>query len=135
MSRATLRSAIATASPDQQIISLFEQFHVAEQKWAEARETYGQDHPEVKRARRVVDKIDQQIEARIDGILEGLKTKAVSYKARVQALQQEVDNLRKAQIEASIKQRPYFQLRREIETLQAMRERLQMRLFQEKVDR
>jgi uncharacterized protein involved in exopolysaccharide biosynthesis len=134
LTRVALRQAISTAAPDSQAIALFEQLANAEQKLAALTESQGPDHPEIKSVRRVQERIKRQIEDRLDGILTGLKLKGEAENARVEALQRELDAYKKRNIEMAIQRRPYFQARRDLEALQMIRERLTLRLIQEKVD-
>jgi hypothetical protein len=134
LSRAELKKAIATASPDQQLANLLDQLHSAEQKMASLTDSFGPDHPEIKSARRLIEKINQQVEDRIDGILKGLEAKAESERARMEDLAKALDAARTRDIEDAVQFRPYFQAKRDLESLQTVRERLQLRLIQEKID-
>jgi polysaccharide biosynthesis transport protein len=132
--RSDYQKAVVTASPDSLLLELLGRLTLAEQYYAEASETYGLDHPEVKRKRRLQDEVKKQVNERLEDILEGLKTKTAAYKARVDSLQIQVDNAKKVDIEAALKRRPYFQAKRDLETLQAIRDRLMMRIIQEKIE-
>ena len=50
------------------------------------------------------------------------------------SLQAEVERTKKSDMELAIKRRPYNQARRDLETLQYMREKLAIRILQEKID-
>jgi uncharacterized protein involved in exopolysaccharide biosynthesis len=134
LSRPELLKLLPTASPDPLLLELCKRKQTADQDLAEASDTYGQGHPEVTRKVRLVKIIDQQINERMDGILNGLKIKMESYKQKVDSLKAEVDKVKKNDIELAIKSRPYFQKKRDLETLQAMRERLQYRILQDRID-
>jgi capsular exopolysaccharide synthesis family protein len=56
-------------------------------------------------------------------------------KAKADSLQAQVDAAKKADIEAAITRGPYFQAKRDLETLQSARERLAYRLIAERVDK
>ncbi len=134
LARAELKKAVVTASPDQQLQALMEQQALAEQKLADLVESYAPEHPEVKRITRVLAQISKQVEDRLDGILNGLKAKQESEKAHVDALKTEVDVYRKYDIKTAISRRPYWDAKRELENLQLIRDRLQLRIIQEKVE-
>lgn len=135
MPQKELRKTIPTASPDPILISLLQNLATAEQNLAESTETYGPEHTEVRRKKKILETIDKQVAERIEGILEGLKTKSASYKAKVDFLQEELERAKKAEIVTAIKSRPYQDAKRELETLQGMQERLRLRIMQEKIDR
>ena len=134
MSRPDLRKAIATASPDTQLADLFTQLHMADQKMAGMVEGYGMDHPDVKSARRLLEKINQQIDERVDGIIKGLQVKTLGEQARYTNLQSEVEKFRTYDIKKAVERRPYWQDKRDLDNLQIARERLQYKITQERVD-
>ncbi len=134
LTRVELRKAVMIASPDQQLGVLHEQFSGAEQKMADMVESYSPEHPEMKRIRRVIEQINTQINDRLDGILEGLKARTLAQKSGLDRLQAEVDKAKKTDIETAIKRRPYFLAKRDLESLQLVRERLNLRIVQEKID-
>jgi len=70
----------------------------------------------------------------LDGILLGLKTRTDSLKAKLEGLEGEVNRARTNDINAAIARRPYFQLKRDLESAQLIRERLALRVIQEEVD-
>jgi beta-lactamase regulating signal transducer with metallopeptidase domain len=133
LSRAEIRRAITTAVPDPLVVKLFENLQSTEQKLAEA-EAFGPDHPDVHRAKRLVTVINKQIEERLDGILAGLKAKTEAEKARLEDLEKEAERYKALGLDRAIRSRPYWQAKRDLETLRLVRERLQLRLMQEKVD-
>jgi capsular exopolysaccharide synthesis family protein len=134
MSRPELKKSVATASPDPILNELLLKLNMTEQKYAEDIEAYGVDHPEVKRTRRILEQIDVQVNDRLDGILEGLRAKMLSQKATLDAMAIGVKDAKDKDIKAALERRPYDLARRDLETAQQVRERLWMRLIQEKVD-
>ncbi len=131
---AQLRRALPTAAPDTQLATLLEQLATAEQKLVEKVEDYGGGGPEVKRARRVIEKINEQIQDRLDGILQGLKVRLSAQTAKIAALQKELDNAKTTTIKAAIERRSYDQAKRDLEALRLAREKLALRIIQEEVD-
>lgn len=134
LSRSHLRKAIATASPDQQLIDLLSQLHVSEQKLAGMGENLASEHPDVKSARRVLETINKQVDDRLEGILKGLEAKTQADRARWEDLEKEVDRYKRYGIDQAIKRRPYYHAKRDLENLQLLRERLHLRLVQERID-
>jgi polysaccharide biosynthesis transport protein len=122
------------ASPDPQLGILLERLADTEQKLASLSEIYSPEHPEIASLRKMFDKITTQVNDRLDGILEGLKAKTLSSKARLDRLQAEVDKAKSNDIKTAIDRRPYAQAKRDLESLQLVRERLTLRIIQEKVD-
>jgi hypothetical protein len=134
LSRPELRKAIMTASPDPQLSELFNAMAVTEQKLADLSDNHAADHPDVKRMKRVLQTINTQVNDRLDGILEGLKARAASHKAKLERLQAEVEKAKVHDIATAIQRRPYFQAKRDLESLQEVLAALKRRVIQEKID-
>jgi capsular exopolysaccharide synthesis family protein len=134
LTREELRKAVATASPDPQLVELLSKLHETKQRLASMEASYGPEHPDFKATQMLRDEVDKQIEDRLDGILTGLKAKVESERARVRLLEEQVNQFKTNEIDLAIKRRPYWQARRDLESLQVVRERLQWRIYQEKVD-
>jgi polysaccharide biosynthesis transport protein len=129
-----LKKAVTVASPDQQLQTLMERLADTEQKLASLSEVYSAAHPEVSSLRKMFEQINRQVNDRLDGILAGLSAKTAQAKARLDELAREVDQAKNRDIRAAIDRRPYFQAKRDLESLQLVRERLTLRIIQEKVD-
>jgi len=134
MTRPELKKAVAIAAPDAHLAQLIDRQAEAEQKLASMSEAYSPEHPDIVALRKTFDTINRQINERLDGILEGLKARTAQFKARLDELTSEVDKAKKIDIDAAIERRPYFQAKRDMESLQFMREGIGRRVTQEKVD-
>jgi polysaccharide biosynthesis transport protein len=134
MTRPELKKAVAIAAPDAHLAQLIDRQADAEQKLASMSEAYSPEHPDIVALRKTLDTINRQINERLDGILEGLKARTAQFKARLDELTGEVDKAKKIDIDAAIERRPYFQAKRDMESLQFMREGIGRRVTQEKVD-
>ena len=129
-----LKKALPTVVPDHILSELLSRQTLGEEEMAKLLVTYGSDQTDVKRMRAVLETTKKQIDERFEGILFGLKAKLDSQKARLDTLQGEVDKLKKSDRELAAKRRPYYQAKRDLESLQLMREKLMMRIMQEKID-
>ena len=127
------RNAISIAAPDVQFGVLQARQAEVEQKLAALIETHAKDHPEVVSNMRVLETINRQINDRGLGMLEGLKAKTAQFKARLEELDRELVEVRKREREAPTHYRVYFNRKRELENLQQVRDRLQMRILEEKI--
>jgi polysaccharide biosynthesis transport protein len=134
LSRPELKKAVTVASPDMQLQTLMERLADTEQKLASLSQVYSDAHPEVASLRKMFQQIDIQVNDRLEGILAGLHAKTAQAKARLDELAREVDHAKNRDIKAAIDRRPYFQAKRDLESLQLVRERLTLRIIQEKVD-
>ena len=134
LSRPEFKKAVTIAFPDPQLSTLLEQLAAAEQRFASDSEKLGSENPELLSTKRLLRKIEEQVNERLDGILLGLKTRTDSLKAKLEGLVAEVNKARTNDINAAIARRPYFQLKRDLESAQLVRERLALRVIQEQVD-
>ena len=134
LSRADLRRALLTVVADGPLGELLNHQARTEQELAKLTEGYGSEHPDVKRVQVVLDTNKRQIEARLDGILIGLKAKREAERARLEGLEAEVQKAKQSDLKAAIERRGFFQAKRDLENLQYIREKLMMRIIQEKIE-
>ena len=134
LSPTEFRNAIAIAAPDVHSGALQARQAEVEQKLAGLSETHAKEHPEVVTLKRILETINRQVDDRRLGILEGLKAKTAQYKARLEELDRELVEVRKRDREAPTHYRVYFNRKRELENFQQVRDRLQMRIIEEKIN-
>jgi beta-lactamase regulating signal transducer with metallopeptidase domain len=134
MPGAELRHAIMVAYPDAQLAALLENQNAAERKLAELRTEFTSTHPEVQRASNVLHTVNRQTDDRLEGFLRGLKAKLDSEAAGLGAMQKSIGEARDRDIQRARERRRYFEAKRDLETLTALRDRLQMQLIAEKIN-
>jgi beta-lactamase regulating signal transducer with metallopeptidase domain len=134
LSRPELRRVIQTAAPDPQLLVFLERLAESEQKYASLSELYAKDHPEVKALSRILQKVSQQIEERLDGILAGLKVRRDSLAVQEKELRTQIEEYMQRDLDAPGRYRDFFKLKRELENLYTVRDRLHLRLLEEKID-
>ena len=128
------RKAMSTASPDMQLSQLQETLASREQALAGLTNSYSLNHPDVKGLRDVIAVLNQQIDIRLDGILRGLKVNLDGREAHLKTLTAEVAAAKNKDMDEAQKRRPYQNLKRELDSIQYVRERLNVRIWQEKVE-
>jgi capsular exopolysaccharide synthesis family protein len=133
-SRTELKRAMATASPDVLLQTLLQELATEEQRFAAMTNSLGFSHPEVKASRGKIETIMHQVDERLEGILDGLRVRGQGTRAHLEAITVEVDAARSNDVASAVLQRPYRDLRRVLENLIYIRERLNTRIWQEKVD-
>ena len=134
MSPVELRKALPVAYVDQALNTLMQDLNAAEQKQAELVQTYGGEHPEVKRVTQVISTINVQLENRLQGIMAGINAKTAATKAKLDRFEIEAAIMKTNQVQTVINRRPYFMAKRELENLQQVQEKLSMRITQEEVE-
>jgi uncharacterized protein involved in exopolysaccharide biosynthesis len=129
--RKTLRAVAPTVVSGEQLLpQLLADLNNAEQKLAQLRTDSADGAPEVVRAEALRQRIDSQIEARLDGILMGLASQVAALKARRDTLQKELDEARVVAIEQPARERAYRALRRDLEIDEKMHDALVLQMRQ-----
>jgi capsular exopolysaccharide synthesis family protein len=135
LDRKSLRKAALTALPsEQQLPQLLTDLALAEQELARLLKDYSPEYPEVARKQAIADRINQQIEDRLDGILIGLENQVVQVQARRDDLQRAVEEGKKAVAAEAKASRRYFQAKRDLENQSRLRDAILVRTIQEEVD-
>jgi beta-lactamase regulating signal transducer with metallopeptidase domain len=134
MSAVELRDALPTAAPDTLLNSLLEQLSQAETKLLSLRGDFGDQHPDVQKAKAAVDNLEKKVNDRVKGILAGMAVRVDSLKAAVDETSKRIEMARKADSSPLDEYQPFFQKKRDLETLQKTRDALITRLNQEKID-
>ena len=96
--------------------------------------TYAPEHPEAQRITRVIAQINQQIEERCEGIKAGRKALTAASRARLASLQTAVDKAKGTDIETTISRRAYFQAKRDLDKLQDVRDKINLRIMSEQIE-
>jgi polysaccharide biosynthesis transport protein len=133
-SRAEQKRVAITVTSDTFLQRLLEDLAGQETRLADKATQFAQDHPEVRAVRDIITVLNRGIDERLDGILNGLKVNLDAKKEYVASLTALVADAKTNDITQAVLRRPYFQKKRDLESLQFIRERLAIRIWQEKVD-
>ena len=129
-----LMAMLPTACPDTLLTELLVRRAAAEQDLAGLQKELGQGNPTLARTQAILDKVNQQVEARIQGILAGLKFKvdslASDHATRLEAWQTAL----KLEAEQARKYSAYTAAKRELEFEKQMGQTLSMKVAQEQLD-
>lgn len=123
-----LVQALSTTQSDPILDSLLQQQMAAETKLVGLKSEFGERSPDVLATTAVLNDLNKKIQDRTAGILAGMETKASSYKAvKENAEKMGEDAEAKARL-LSEQSRPYFHLKRDLQTLQNVRDDMVVRL-------
>lgn len=129
-----LRKAILTVVPDNLLSDLLMRMNDQEQRFAALKTDLGEKNPETVKLVELIRTINEQIEARLNGILTGLESQVKASQARAVTLSNAV-YVSKEQDNAKAKEyRPYFLLKGDLETEKRILETMKFKLIQEEVD-
>ena len=129
-----LRKAIPTAFPDKHMDSALASLAEARQRYAAIINDYSDNHPEVLKLTSVIKELDEQINTRVEGVLDGLGTQVQTKKAVADTLQAEVDAAKAEDAQNREKYAPFFRAKRDLENQQRILDTIFMRILAEKVD-
>ena len=133
--RDELRKAALTAVPnDMQLSRLFAEYDLTSQKIAMNESVYGPEHTEMQQLLDLKKTLNEQIEAKLDGILIGLQTQLQAAEGQVERLGAEVDAAKTQDSASTREYRPYYLAKRKLENLQKIRDMILVRMLQETVD-
>jgi len=124
-----LRKVILTANYDPQLGKLFDDLWATEATLAKLSATVGPDHPDFKSVVAMHGALDKKVSERIEGILSGLEVKVAATKAQLDSIAQAVNEVRKSDAVANY--RPYFQAKRDLESLQKVRDALYLKMLEQ----
>ncbi len=134
LDRSTLRKALPTAFPDPMLAQLLTDYSRVEQELTTLTRDYGAQNPDVQKAKDLIATIDQQIEAKIAGILTGLDNKV---KASQSDLEVSTEALQKAQqqdLEKASRYGPYLLAKRDLDSQRQILHAMNMKIIAESVD-
>jgi capsular exopolysaccharide synthesis family protein len=130
-----LRNAIATIVTDPHVSKLLQDLTEVDQKLQILKEDFGPDHPAVRSALAAREKIQEQLNDRIDGVMRGFEVDYKMVQQRVDDLQKQVDDAKSASmVLESEAYRPFRNAQREQELQERLADGLKMRLQQISID-
>jgi beta-lactamase regulating signal transducer with metallopeptidase domain len=133
-SREQLLHVIPTAYADAALDSLLQNLNKSQQQLAVLQKDYSDEHQEVQRITALIKTLNQQINSRLDGIMAGLESLVAAHRAVVKDLEQQLVDRKAKESERFEQARPYFRALHNLEMERKLREAIQLRLVQEKVD-
>ncbi len=129
-----LRRAILDANPNPELGKLMQDLWATETTLAGMRETVGIEHPDYRAmAARQAD-LDQKVEEKIQGMLEGLAIRVDAFKAQLASMDKLVADAKKQEADMTASYRDYFMAKRDLENQQKIRDAILLRKLQETVD-
>jgi capsular exopolysaccharide synthesis family protein len=135
LTREQLRNAVATVVGDPTLQQLISQFTESEVRLQVLRQDYGPDHPQVKASIVQRDSLNQQVDARLDGIMRGYEVEYRMAQERVKDLQKQLDELKKSSLLMESEQfLPFRNAQREEESETRLYEVLKQRVQQATIE-
>ena len=129
-----LRDVLPTISPDVALSDLLSNLHLSEQKLVQMTNDLGPKGPQVINLQSLIDKLNTQIDDRVDGIMAGLDSQLQSEKASLDVLTATVqDAVDKDRAEAQRGQ-PYWEAKQKLDSMRDFHKLLQAKIASDKLD-
>jgi capsular exopolysaccharide synthesis family protein len=129
-----LRDVLPTTVQDPILTGLLNDMNEAQQQLVKLKSDYSAQHPDVIRVQAQVDKLNTQIDARVEGNMLQLENNVQSKKAALDTLITEVEDAKKKNQEEATRGQPYWEEKRKLKDMRSFHQILQARIAEEKVD-
>ena len=135
LTQAQLRNAIATLITDANVQTLLQSLTETELRLEVLKQDFGPDHPNVRSALATRDKLQEQIDVRLDGIMRGFEVDYEMATSRLMELQKQFDELKNASLVLESERfLPFRNAQREAELETRLYEAVKARLQQVSID-
>jgi capsular exopolysaccharide synthesis family protein len=129
-----LRTLLSVAAPTAELTSLLGKLNDAEATMASFSPDLGQNHPQVKRVTTLIEKLNQQLDEQVQGILLGREAMLAADQTTVNSISNKLAEAIQKDTQMAEKYRPYIQAKRDYTDQQRLRTVLLSKKWQEKID-
>ena len=129
-----LRDVIPTMFPDPTLSSLLDKLHESEQERSKNLIDYSSNNVEVTRVQALIDTLNDQIDARVDGIVAGMATQVAAKKASLDSLKQQVEDAQKKDFEDAQRNQPYYDEKQKLQDAQEAHKLLFLKIKAQGID-
>lgn len=129
-----LKNTITYVVPDQQLSNLLNAEALAEQRLVALTQEKEMIHPDVQEVVALLKEVRSQIDRRVSGIVRSLETEVAVTQSQIESIEASVEVQKQEQREATEKFRPYFVSKRELESMQRMKDSLLAKITFEQID-
>jgi capsular exopolysaccharide synthesis family protein len=119
---------------DSALSDLLSRLHQTDQSLAALKVDYSTNYPDVMRQQKVADELNIEIDARVDGIMDGLSTQVKSMKASLDTVTTLLTTAIQRDQQEAEKGRPYWELKRKQANMIDFQRVLQAKVTSEKID-
>ena len=131
---AKLRDVLPAVNPDGMLSGLLEKLHESQQQFVTKTNDLSLANPDVIRVQSMVNEVNNQIDARITGIMIGMENKLNTEKAALDTLTTEVELAIKKDQEEAVRGQPYWEEKRKLANLVEFHKLLAARIETDEID-
>jgi polysaccharide biosynthesis transport protein len=133
--QAELRNILPVIYPgDRQLDELLQNAAQREQDLTSILQDRTIEHPDARRVSGLLEKINMQVQGRVNGVLEGLQNKVRACQEQVNKITKQLEDAKQQDNENAAKYAPYFAAKRELKKNMQYRDALSLKIFQETID-
>ena len=129
-----LRDVLPSINPDTALSGLLEKYHEAQQGYVSKTNDYSPAHPDTIRIQALMNEVDQQINARVNGIMISLENNLNTLKAALDTLRSQVDAAMQKDRDEYARSQPYWQEKTKLANLVDYHRALAAKVETEKID-
>jgi capsular exopolysaccharide synthesis family protein len=129
-----LRDALPTYIQDSTLNELLNDLNAAQQQLAKLKSDASAQHPDVMRIQSLVDELNREADARVNGIMLGMQNNVNSQKAALDSLVAALQEAKQKDQEDAIRSQPYWEAKRTLENMQDFDKILSAKIESEKLD-
>ncbi len=129
-----LRDVLPAVTPDTVLSGLLDKYHEAQQRYVTMTNDYSPENPDVIRVKALVDEVNRQIDARVNGIMTGLENNLNTEKAALDTLRKQVGTAIQKDSDEAARGQPYWEEKRTLSNMQEYHKALANKIETEKID-
>lgn len=129
-----LRDTLPTINQDSVLSGLLDKLHEAQQKYASMTNDYTPLNPDVIRVKSLVDEVNNEVTARVNGIMVGLENNLNTEKAALNSLTNQVWAAEQKDRDEAVRGQPYWEAKRNLANLVDFHKLLAARIESETID-
>jgi capsular exopolysaccharide synthesis family protein len=129
-----LRDVLPTIIQDSTLTELLNTLHSAEEQMAKLKSDVSSQHPDVMRIQSLIDEMNQEVDARVNGIILGMANSVDSQKAALDSLVAALQEAKQKDSEEAIRGQPYWETKRTLENMKEFDRILSDKIESEKLD-
>jgi len=129
-----LRDVLPGINPDGSLSSLLDKLHESEQQYVQLTNDYPTSNVAVTRVQSVIDKLNEQIDDRVNGIMFGMEAKVTATKASLDELVKQVEDAKSRDNDEAASSQPYWDEKRNLERLLDLHKLLFTKIQTERLD-
>jgi succinoglycan biosynthesis transport protein ExoP len=129
-----LRDALPTYIQDSTLTELLNNLNAGQQQLASLKSDATAQHPDVMRIQSLVDELNRQVDARVNGIMLGMANNVNSQKAALDSLVSALQEAKEKDQEEATTSQPYWEAKRTLENMQDFDKILSAKIDSERLD-